>query len=136
MRLIKRRTKRSQAPTKADMEFLNAIRKAYDEADVVVTREAYESWYWDPKVGTRGGWHSNSPAVFHVDFGRLPNRRPPPVAEIKIWCRKRGIPEREAFLIARSIGEKGTPPREITRKVIRKFKFGKMTARVGQHKVL
>ena len=134
---IRRKKGKKNLPQSRDIKLLEAILSAYDEADVVVTREAYESWHWDSNIGRRGGWRSESPAVFHVDFGRRPNQKPPPISEIKEWCRIRGIPENKAYVIARDIGKNGTPPREITRNAVRNFsKKARMTAKVGQNKVL
>ena len=136
LRLIKRRRNNKKSPKKQDIQLLEAVLKAYDESDVVVTKEMYNSWYWDSNIGRRGGWRSESPAVFHVDFGRRPNQKPPPISEIKEWCRIRGIPENKAYIISKNIGKNGTPPREITRRVVKQFKKAKMRASVGQNKVL
>lgn len=43
----------------------------------------------------------------YIEFGTAPHF--PPVAPIREWCRRHGIPESAAFLIARSISRKGTP---------------------------
>lgn len=42
----------------------------------------------------------------YVDQGRKPGKRPP-VNDIRVWCKLKGIPESAAFPIAKKIGEKG-----------------------------
>lgn len=43
-----------------------------------------------------------------VEFGSRPHF--PPVAAIREWAKRKGIPEEAAFPIARAIAERGTPP--------------------------
>ena len=41
----------------------------------------------------------------YVDQGRNPGKRPP-VNDIRVWCRLKGIPESAAFPIAKRLGKK------------------------------
>jgi hypothetical protein len=44
-----------------------------------------------------------------IEFGTAPHF--PPLAAIRAWCIRKGIPEGAAFPIARAISERGTPER-------------------------
>ena len=44
-----------------------------------------------------------------VDQGRRPGKQPP-LSKIQAWCRRKKIPVKAAFPIARKIGKFGTPP--------------------------
>lgn len=53
----------------------------------------------------------------HIEKGREPNSKMPPVDVIKKWMIVRGIPDKPgtAFVIARSIGKKGIKPKPFLR---------------------
>ena len=55
-----------------------------------------------------------------VERGRRPKRRWPPRAALRGWARRHGIPERALFLIARKIGQQGTPARPFLEPALRK----------------
>jgi hypothetical protein len=44
-----------------------------------------------------------------IEFGTAPHW--PPMAPIRAWCARKGLPESAAFLVARAISERGTPER-------------------------
>jgi hypothetical protein len=48
--------------------------------------------------------------AIYVDKGRKPNSKMPPEKPIKDWLKVKGLPERLAFPIRRSIGKKGIRP--------------------------
>jgi len=56
----------------------------------------------------------------YVDDGRKPNLKPPPIAEITRWTRLKGIPQRLAFPIAKSIGKIGIEPTNVIAKTLAK----------------
>lgn len=59
-----------------------------------------------------------------IEEGRKPNSRMPNVAEIKKWMVAKNIPAKPglAFVIARSIGKKGTKPQPFLRETIVELK--------------
>lgn len=46
-----------------------------------------------------------------IEKGRRPGAKPPPVAALRPWARRHGIPEGALFQVARSIGRKGIKAR-------------------------
>jgi len=50
--------------------------------------------------------------------GRRPGKMPP-LANIKSWCRFKGIPESRAYPIARNIGRFGIPNKNVLRNVLK-----------------
>src|SRR5437016_9302502 len=46
--------------------------------------------------------------VFVMEHGRRPNQKPPPTAPIKLWLQRHGMDPKLAFVVARSIGRKGS----------------------------
>lgn len=55
----------------------------------------------------------------YVESGRKPNSKPPPVGAIKKWARQKGLDEGLAFPIAKSIGEKGIKPLDVTKQAFK-----------------
>jgi hypothetical protein len=47
----------------------------------------------------------------YVERGRRAYNRPPPVAALRGWARRHGIPERALYVLARKIGRRGIPAR-------------------------
>lgn len=58
-------------------------------------------------VGTEGG--AMAKIAMANEFGRRAGSKQPPTEEIRGWARRHGIDPKLAFVIARSIGRKGTP---------------------------
>lgn len=50
-----------------------------------------------------------------IERGRRPGAAPPPVAALRPWARRRGIPDGALFQVARAIGRKGTKARPFMR---------------------
>jgi hypothetical protein len=46
-----------------------------------------------------------------IEKGRRPGRPAPPIAALRPWARRHGIPESALFVVARSIGRKGIKAR-------------------------
>lgn len=69
-----------------------------------------------------------------MEYGRKPGKTPP-IEAIKLWARKRGIPEYAAYMIARKIAKYGTrlnqmgAPKRITRarKLIDTYKIPRLS---------
>ena len=53
--------------------------------------------------------YSDSKHAPFIELGTAPHF--PPLAAIRAWCARKGIPESAAFPIARAISERGTPER-------------------------
>ncbi|MYA87229.1 MAG: hypothetical protein F4X97_02030 [Boseongicola sp. SB0662_bin_57] len=99
--------------------------KEYIQADMfgldkVVTGEAFDSW--EIIKDTDGNWslYSGSAGMYHVEFGRQPNSRPPPPDVIAQWLyNKVGLDEEEAkklsVKISLDIGKNGIPETRIVR---------------------
>ena len=54
----------------------------------------------------------------YVDEGRRAGAKPPPIAPIKEWARRKGLDEGLAYPIAKSIGEKGIEPTHVIQKAL------------------
>lgn len=52
---------------------------------------------------------STAPHSPYIEFGTAPHF--PPLAPIRAWCARKGLPESAAFPIAKKISEVGTPER-------------------------
>ena len=89
------------------------IIQQYSEHDSIVTGEAMQSWKIDNK---NGEVYSESEGAFFHEHGRRPNQRPPPISEIRKWCRLKGIPVRKAWGIRNNIGKYGIKPAGFIRK--------------------
>jgi hypothetical protein len=56
-----------------------------------------------------GGWGTDVQHARVNESGRRPGARRPPTAAILPWMARHGIPAEAAFVVARSIGRRGTP---------------------------
>jgi hypothetical protein len=68
-----------------------------------------------------------------VERGRPAGRRPPPVAALRGWASRHGIPVGALYVVARKIGQKGIPPAPFMQPAYEKNR-GKITdlfARIG-----
>lgn len=59
-------------------------------------------------AGMRGIVASPLVHTIVLEFGRRPGQRMPPLGPIRVWLHHQGKDERLAFVVARSIGRKGT----------------------------
>lgn len=60
-------------------------------------------------MGNRVVVYSDVKQAVFIEFGTAPHF--PPLAAIRAWCGRKGIPESAAYPIARAIAERGTPER-------------------------
>lgn len=106
-------------------DILQDIKDSMDKHDKVFTGDARDSWEIR-RVGNKIIIESKSPAMWHVEYGRQPNRRPPPAAEIEKWLSgKVGLEpseaKRKSYAVAKKIGKEGTKPTYIVDEVMTRY---------------
>tara|TARA_R110001632_G_scaffold194768_1_gene316232 strand:- start:171 stop:650 length:480 start_codon:yes stop_codon:yes gene_type:complete len=101
-------------------EYITEMGKILIKADKIATRNLIKSL--DTRVLKTGFGTSYTLKILaeeylkYVESGRKAGSKAPPVEPIKEWARAKGIPEGLAFPIAKSIGEKGIKPLDVTNK--------------------
>jgi Bacteriophage HK97-gp10, putative tail-component len=91
-------------------EIRDEAKRNVRQIDAFDTGELYDSIeYSVSRLGHRVEVYSTSKHAPFIEFGTAPHF--PPVAAIRAWCVRKGIPESAAFPIARAISERGTPER-------------------------
>ena len=86
---------------------IQEIIQEYSKHDSIVTGEAMQSWKID---NIKGEIYNNSEGAYYHEFGRRPNQRPPPISEIKKWCKYKNIPVSKSYVIRNIIAKKGIKP--------------------------
>ncbi len=104
-------------------EYVEAVGDILRKADKIASRELIESLkYRLFKTGLGTSWTVKLIAAFHlkyVESGRRAGAKPPPIEPIKQWTRDKGIDEGLAYPIAKSIGEKGIQPLDVTQQAFK-----------------
>ena len=109
-------------------EYVEAVGDILKKADKIASRKLIESLkYRLFKTGLGTSWTIKLIAAIHlkyVESGRRAGAKPPPVAPIKQWIKDKnlGLPEGAAYPIAKSIGEKGIKPLDVTQQAFKDVK--------------
>lgn len=119
----KRELKKHMNKTIAE-NIIGEILEKYTSGNHIVDRDAYDGWKIDPE---NGEIYNEAVSAYHLEFGRLPNNKLPPIEEIKRWIMIKGIASNDkkaykmAWKIANSIAKNGTPPRPYIKEIITKY---------------
>ena len=99
-------------------ECISAMKRMLDHTDNLKNSISYE--IVNTKEGMVVQFAMPDYAVF-VNDGRRAGAKPPPVAPIKQWIKDKniGLPEGAAYPIAKSIGEKGIKPLNVTQQAFK-----------------
>ena len=89
------------------------------------TGEARDSWHIR-RDGDVLILESKSPGMWHIEYGRKPNRAPPPRHVIEQWLvdrfgMDRSRAKRESWIVAKRIGERGIPPAGIVQQITSEY---------------
>lgn len=65
---------------------------------------------WKAKKTAKGAELRNSSSYAAIiEYGRTPGKKMPPVDKIEAWMQRKGM-EGSAYMLAKAIGERGSPP--------------------------
>ncbi len=95
------------------LEFLRDAVRAGTPVDQGIGRDSVRIEEYGTSVNFGGRVVSDEFHMLVLEEGRTPGKRPPPTGVIEAWLERQGADPGLAFVVARAIGRRGTPPHKM-----------------------